>query len=248
MRSLKPLLAAFAVLVAVPIVVDATIQTQRAQQPISITINVTADLGADPVPSQSGGASGIVAKLTRGALVAPSFQAENVAFQTHDMIAQATNQGSILVRAEVSPNPSGTLLYGNDCSNPPAAPVPGQCSGVSITQAAGSKTVYHCIYEVVVDTTQASWTLDSGLFTDFFPQGSGSGEIAGTNVGYNGYISTATPKPTATPFIVFSDGTNWTTFAANADAKTYCVDLTVTIPAATAVGTYGSQAVYTLYY
>jgi len=251
MRNLRPFLLIFAIAAAIPVASNATIQTERAQIAISITITVTAPVGV-ALPSHAGddeavtGRSGIVASLQLDPKERPNkhYAAENLVFDTHNAVAQ--NQGSIGVQAEVTPNPSGTMLYGNNCQG--TSPTSGQCGSVAITQTSGTTEVYHCIYEVVIDTTEASWTLDNGLYTDFEPQGSGSGDIPGGDVAYNGYLSTGTPKPTATPFIVYSDGAAWVSFAANADAATYCVDLTVTIPASTAVGTYGSQAVYTLYY
>ncbi len=244
MRTRRPLLIAFVLLVALPIAVQATIQQQRAQIQIAITLNVTPYVGyhpAPPIDRDAGGAAGILAfaHLHVTDRRKPHFVSEGLVFDTHDVVAQ--NQAPALVQAEVSPNPNGTLLYGNNCQGSGAA-----CSAINITQAAGTTQLYSCVYQVIVDSKQPSWTLDSGLYTDFEPQGSGSGTIAGHYVAYNGYI--ATPKPTATPFIVYSDGTNWTTFAANSTAKTYCVDLTVTIPQSTVAGTYGSQAVYTLYY
>ncbi|MBV8153377.1 MAG: hypothetical protein JOY98_03100 [Candidatus Eremiobacteraeota bacterium] len=247
MKNIRPFLIVLGLLIVIPIAVEATIQQQRAQIGISLTINVTPYVGFNPPPpggQAAVSASGILASTTLNERERPNrYTAESLVFDDNKTYAKvvAANQKPVQVQAEVSPNPNGTLLYGNNCQGNP-----GICSSATVTQAAGTKVVYPCIYQVVVDSTQPSWTLDSGLYTDFEPQGSGSGIIPGGDVGYNGYLST--PKPTATPFIVYSDGVNWTTFAANALMKTYCVDLTITIPQTTVVGTYGSQAVYTLYF
>jgi hypothetical protein len=251
-KRIRPFLLAFAVLVAIPLVSQATIQQQRAQEQVSISINVTANpLGfvpnAQPAANVAAGAgsiapSGIIARFTAGDEVNPgAFHAENLHL-AGDGSLLAQNQGSVLIQAKVSPNPNATLLYPNNCGG--QFPQTGQCGVVSLPgQEAGTTVQYPCIYSVTVDTTQTSWTLQSGLFTDWF---NGGLSFQGKNVAYSGYITA--PGPTATPFIVFSDGQTWTSFAVNGGMKTYCVNLTVTIPIATTAGTYSSNAVYTLFY
>jgi hypothetical protein len=246
MKRMRPFLIAFAVLLAIPVIVQATIQQQRAQEQVTITINVTpAPLAM--LPKGHGAldrtGSGIVARLSGGNMSAgQGFHAESLKFVASNTVAQ--NQGAVLIQAEVSPNPNATLLYPSNCGG--QFPTSGVCGTVSLPgQTAGTTVVYKCVYDITVDTTQTSWTLESGLYTDWYD--GASQHFAGSYVGYSGYVSPS-PAPTATPFIVYSDGQAWTDFAINGGTKTYCVNLTVTIPAATAGGAYTSNAVYTLFY
>jgi hypothetical protein len=230
-RGLRPVVLLFSLFVGIPAMCLAAIQQQRAQIAVNITINVT------PNPLgfiQSPGANSfghVIAKMSLDrAETAASYRAESLSFDASNVVAQ--NQGAIKTEAEVSPNPLGTLLYSNS-------------PGVVYSQEAGTTVVYPCAYTVTVSTAQTNWSLDHGLFTDMELQG-GGGSWTGHDIANNSYIST--PHPTATPFIVYSDGQNWTLLQANGGTKTYCVDLTVTIPISTAGGTYSSNAVYTLLY
>jgi hypothetical protein len=240
MKGFRPFLIAFVCLVAIPAAVLATIQQQRSQISVTITIEVTPDpLAMQRKPAAadtSASIAGITAHLNLDAVGSPSrrrFSAEALSFSSSRMVAQS--QGAVKVEAAVSPNPNGTLLVSNQ-------------PGVIIPQTAGTTVVYPCIYTVSVDTTQTSWTLDHGLFSDFAPA-LGGAVYPGKDVGNNTHLSSATPRPTATPFQVFAnDGGVWASVGTGAGAKTYCVDLTVYIPPTTAQGTYSSNAIYTLFY
>jgi hypothetical protein len=105
---------------------------------------------------------------------------------------------------------------------------------------AGTAVTQPCIYTVTVHTTVTSWTLRQGLSGDF------ASGFPGTDLANNSYLQGATPQPTSTPFVVYP--TSWTVLASSGGIKTYCVDLTVTVPAAVAGGAYSTNAVYTIYY
>lgn len=231
MKRFRPALLFFVLLVAVPVVVLA-IQTQRAQIFVGITIFVTpAPLAyvhrspavADPQMTK------VITTLREVALGTHPFRAQNVRY-IGDVVAQS--QGAIRVEATVTPNPNATLLVSNQ-------------TGVTISQTAGTTQAYSCIYSVTVDTTVTNWTLNHGLYSDFYAL-SGS-HFAGGLVANNSYLST--PHPTATPFVVYSDdGNAWATLSTGSASKTFCVDLTVTIPSSTPGGAYESNATYTLLY
>jgi hypothetical protein len=246
MTRLRLAVLVLGLLVAIPVVVSAGFQTQRDQIDITITINVTpAPIALRALPSTGIGA-GIVARLSLNPSERPprAFRAENLVFELGNAVAQS--QGSVKVEAEISPNPNATMLYGNNCQG--NSPTTGTCSSWTTSQTAGTTQTYPCAYEVVVDTTVSSFTLDDGLYTNF-EQSGGSGSFAGGDVANNTYVSTATPQPTATPFLVYTtDGGQWAKVETGGYMRTYCVDLTVTIPSTTAQGTYSSNAVYTLYY
>lgn len=230
-RGFRPIVLLFSVLVGIPAICLASIQQQRAQIEVNITINVTPNPLGYAKPAGANSFGSVVAKLSvNHSESAKSYRAEAISFAAG---AVAQNQGAIKTEAEVSPNPLGTLLYSNS-------------PGVVLSQEAGTTVVYPCAYTVSVDTTQTNWSLDHGLYTDMQLQGGGSGSWTGHDIANNSYI--ATPHPTSTPFVVYSDGQNWTLLQANGGAKTYCVDLTVTIPITTAGGTYSTNAVYTLLY
>lgn len=233
MIRLRAAFITFGFLALIPIIVSAAFQTQRAQIEITITINVTPNPLGYATPGAASDTSGRVIAATlrlNRSEAASQYRAESLSFASN-VVAQ--NQGAVKVEASVSPNPLGTLLYSNQ-------------TGVIISQEAGTTVVYPCEYTVTASTTQAAWTLDHGLFTDFI-LGGGSASFAGGNVANNTHL--ATPRPTATPFVVYSDdGGTWTAAATGAHAETFCVDLTVKIPIATSGGTYSSNAVYTLFY
>ena len=90
------------------------------------------------------------------------------------------------------------------------------------------------------------WSLDHGLFTDFEDVMTGHVAFSGKLMFNNSHL--ATPLPVYTPFIVYSDGSNWTLLQANGGMKTYCVDLQITVPNNVLSGTYASNATYSLYY
>jgi len=237
MKHLRAAFIALAVLALLPLAALA-FQTQRAQIGITIVINVT------PNPLgyvQQGGATdmaGIIAKATlHGAppAIERAFEAQQLHFtqvNTGQMVAQV--QKSLRVEAEVTPNPTATLL---------TTDAPG--STVIVSAEAGVPTAFSCVYHVAIQTAVTSWTLKHGLATDFF-NGAGT-SFPGGSVANNTYI--AAPHPTATPFLVYStDGGIWANADVNTLSKTYCVDLTVSMPISTPQGTFSSNAIYTLYY
>lgn len=154
-----------------------------------------------------------------------------VDFVSGDLVAQV--QKAVRVQANVSPNPNATLLY----ANTPA---------VTINQTAGTTaTTPACVYKVTVDTpSTTSWTLDDGLSNDFITT-----TWPGKNLANNTYADGATPQPAATPFIVYSTNNNtWNPKEKASGMQTYCVTLTLTIPATVPGGAYSTNAIYTLYY
>ena len=242
MKRLRPYLLLFALFAAVPLVVDASIQQIRSQVSVTITLDVT-----NPVL----GATGHRAAAPFGGAIAvrdvvntnenpDRYAAENLSFVGGDVVAQAVKQGAVQVRASISPNPTGTLLYGG-CTAQPVG-----CSGVTIAATTGSVTTVTCPYTISVDTTKTNWSLDHGLFTDFEDVMSGTVAFSGKLMKNNTHL--ATPHPVYTPFIVYSDGQNWALVQANGGMKTYCVDLQITVPNSVLSGTYASNATYSLYY
>jgi hypothetical protein len=205
-------------------------------------LEVTNPLGMNAPHAPSVPGFGIVARtiLDKHA-VSPDgqFEAQNLALVGKDVVAQASQQGGVEVRASISPNPTGTLLYGG-C---PAQPV--GCSGVVIPVTAGTQTTVSCVYTISVDTTITNWSLDQGLYTDF-ENTSQVVSFSGTLLHNNSYLST--PLPQYTPFIVYSNGANWTLLQANGGMKTYCVNLQITVPTSVLTGDYSSNATYSLYY
>jgi hypothetical protein len=197
-------------------------QVQRDQISINVIVNVTPAAGYVPAPKQQQPAI-ISARLreARGS-------AQNVdELPAGILVAQATQQKALKVEAAVTPNPNATLLYGN---------VP----GVMMNATAGTTATQSCIYTVTVHTTVTSWTLREGLSGDF------ASGFPGTDLANNSYLQGATPQPTSTPFVVYP--TSWTVLASSGGIKTYCVDLTVNVPASVAGGAYSTNAVYTIYY
>lgn len=196
-------------------------QVQRDQISINIIINVT------PAPAYVPGAPAAPAVIT-ARLHEAKGSAQNVdALPEGELVAQATQQKALKVEATVTPNPLATLLYG---STP----------GVMMNATGGTTVTQPCIYTVTVHTTVTSWTLRQGLSGDF-----GSG-FPGTDLANNSYIQGAAPQPTSTPFVVYP--TSWTVLGSSGGIKTYCVDLSVTVPASVAGGAYSTNAVYTVYY
>jgi hypothetical protein len=205
------------------------IQSQRDQMFVAIIVNVTpapvamrapASTAQDAVPP-------IAARFALRARGAADGLDSTFAANAGALIAQSTNQSAIRVQAQVTPNPMGTLLTVNQ-------------SSVTMSGTAGTTIKQKCIYTVSVDTTVTSWTLREGLSSDFTTGWSG------TSLANDSYLQAATPAPTSTPFVVYPSA--WTILNSNSLAKTYCVDLTLTIPSTVAGGTYSTNAVYTLYY
>ena len=195
---------------------------QRDQIAVTIVVNVT------PAPRMAAYApSATTESNIRAAFSIDTKRALRAgALSLNHLVAQ--NQQAVRVEASVQPNPLGTLLTSN-------------LNSVSISATAGTTVVVPCAYTVTVDSTQATWYLKDGLYQDF------SSTFPGKSLANNTYITT--PQATATPFFVYADdGGVWYEVATNGLKKTYCVDLTLTIPVSVSGGTYSTNAVYTLYY
>ena len=215
------LFAAFLALATVAVALATFIQ-QRDQIAVTIIVNVT------PAPRMAAYAP----TATTDSHIRAAFSIDTKrtlragALSLNNLVAQ--NQQAVRVEASVQPNPLGTLLYSN-------------LNSVSISATAGTTVVVPCAYTVTVDSTMATWYLKDGLYQDF------SGTFPGKSLANNTYITT--PQATATPFFVYADdGGVWYQVATNGLKKTYCVDLTLTIPVSVSGGTYSTNAVYTLYY
>ena len=206
---------------------QALIQSQRSQIGISIVVNVTP--GPLSYETRTVGSSGVpiaahFALRARGSQDA----VDSVAIQgLTNMVAQAAAQHSLKVETKVTPNPAGTLLTSN-------------FSSVAMSGTAGTTITQPCIFTVAVKTTVTAWTLREGLSADL------TGGFPGKDIGNDSYLQGNTPQPTSTPFIVYP--TAWTILASSGQSKTYCVDLTITIPPTLPGGTYSTNAIYTLYY
>lgn len=198
------------------------VQTQRDQQSVYILVNVTpAPLGYRPVD-----VAARFADRAKGS--AASFDVA----QSLELVAQAMpTQQPVYVQAEVSPNPNATLLYSNNPS-------------VVINAVAGTTWSQTCAFTITAHpSATTSWHMDDGLSSDF------SSSFPGADLQNNTYVSTATPKPAATPFVVYPDNNNaWYEFTTGVGPQTYCVDLKLSIPASVPQGAYSTNAVYTLYF
>lgn len=209
---------------------SAFLQTQRDQIAIFIQVNVT----PAPIVYRSARQAPITIAahfLSRGRGSSQLVDAPNL--RLGDMVAQSQAQSAVRVQASVSPNPNATLLY----SNVPT---------VIINQTAGTTaTTPVCVYTVTVDTlSTTSWTLDDGLSGDFIKT-----NWLGSSLANNTYLQAGTPQPTATPFIVYATNNNsWNPKEKASGMQTYCVTLTLSIPATVPGGTYSTNAIYTLYY
>jgi len=215
----------------------AAIRTQQDQIGITVVVNVAGTpiaYAPHQAPPSSGGGV-IAANISLRAVptvLQRGFHAESLQFidGSSKVIAQAQVQHGLLVQAEVTPNPNATLLY----SNNPVVTMPTAAPGQTVTSS--------CAFQVTVDSTK-SWSLEQGVSNDF------SSSFPGKNLANNTYVLTATPHPTATPYAVYADdGGVWTVIESGLTAMTYCVDLTVTVPASVTDGTYSTNAVYTLFF
>jgi hypothetical protein len=227
MSRLQRLALAFAVVVLGAIVLSprshaGLAQQQRDQIAINVIVNVTPAAGFVPPPAQQ---VPIAARLHLRESRGSDQNVDAFVSQSGELVAAA--QKSLKVTAQVTPNPNATLLYGN---------IP----GVQMTGTAGTTIQQSCIYTVTVHTTITTWTLREGLSGNF------AAGFPGTDLANNSYIQGATPQPTSTPFIVYP--TSWSILGQSGGIKTYCVDLSLTIPATVPGGTYSTNAVYTLYY
>ncbi len=217
--------------------VKATIQSQQMQIALNISVDVigTPIVGYAPhqAPAQAGAPS-IASALRRAApSMQRAFSAEGIHFEGDStLVAQA--QHSVLVQAEVTPNPKGTILVSN---------VP----NVSMTAAPGQTVTVQPLCSLTVSVNMSTaWSLEEGVATDL--TSGGGATLPGTALANNTYKLAATPQPKPTPYIVYAtDGSVWSGLASGTAITTYCVDLTVTVPASTTDGIYSTDAVYTLF-
>lgn len=199
--------------------------SQRAQWTVYILVNVTG-LAKAPAPVRRSD-DAIAARFTlRAKGSQPNVDSEALNGMTN-LVAQ--NQQAVRVQADVTPNPNATLLVSN-------------LTNVTLSGTAGTTITQSCAYTVTSNAaTVTSWTIKQGLASDFV-----SGSWPGGDLANNSYLQAGTPQPTATPFFVYP--TNWSIMATNGHQQTYCVDLTLTIPATVTTGAYSTTAVYTLWY
>jgi hypothetical protein len=221
--------------------VKATIQSQQMQIFLNISVDVVGTPIVGYVPHQAPAQAGVPSIASALRRAAPSmqraFSAEGLHFTGDStLVAQAAGvQHNVLVQAEVTPNPKGTILVSN---------VP----NVSMTAAPGQTVTVQplCSLQVSVNMSTA-WSLEEGIATDL-TLGGGSATLPGTALTNNTYKLAATPQPTSTPYIVYAtDGSVWSGLASGTAITTYCVDLTVTVPPSTTDGVYSTDAVYTLF-
>lgn len=245
MKRMRLFLVLFTLAAAMPVIVDASLQSQRAFITVNIALNVFNVLGMR-APGATNSGSAIAARLIvnkdedpRNYANAESLSFSDGQFVGGQVVAQAVKQGAVEVRASISPNPQGTLLYAS-CTG-----IPVGCPGVTENVTAGTQSTIACAYDVVVDTTQTAWTVEHGLVTDF--------ENTLNQVAFSGHLlynnsHIGAPLPVYTPFIVYSDGQSWIVMGASGGMKTFCVDLQITVPNSVLTGVYNSNAYYSLYY
>jgi hypothetical protein len=228
--------------------VKATISTQQAQLGFTIIVNVSPSpmpsatptpplLGYAPQQAQSTGGRPSIGSLSVRRItpdLARGFHAENLRFEGGStLVAQAQVQHSVLVQAEVTPNPKATILY-TDVGGSGG-------SSVTLNQIAGTTEQYPCAFTVTVDML-TTWILDEGISNDF------ATDFPGKDLANDTYNQVATPLPTSTPYVVYADdGSVWSQMATGTTKTTYCVTLTLTVPGTTPEGTYSTNAIFTLF-
>jgi hypothetical protein len=217
-------LTAILVLWKTPSIGGLSIQ-QRSQQTVYILVNVTG-IARNRTPARPVQDDAIAARFAlRAKGSQPSVDA--VAFSGATTLVAQT-QRAVRVEAEVTPNPNATLLVTNQ-------------SNITLNGTAGTTITQQCAYTLTSNAvTISSWTIKQGLASDF------TTSWPGRNLANNSYLQAATPQPTATPFVVYPSA--WTIMATNGNQKTYCVDLTLTIPSTIPTGAYSTTAVYTIWY
>ena len=147
-------------------------------------------------------------------------------------LVMPSSQAAVPVQANVQPNPSGTLLT--------VTP-----SFVSISAQAGAGPAFFpCAYTLSVSPSPTQfWSLESGLTADF------SASFNGNSLAENLHVGAPPVPENYTPFTVYPDNNNaWSLAATGTGPLVLCVDLQLTIPVTVHSGTYGSTAVYTLYF
>lgn len=199
-------------------------QQQRAQQTVYILVNVTglayAPQAAAPPEQRSGTIAARFAMRAKGSQPSVDTAVNNLS----SLVAQT--QTSTRVQAEVTPNPNATLLVANQ-------------TNIVLNGTAGQTVRATCVYSITSNAAAiSSWTIRQGLANDF------TTGWPGTALANNSYL--VTPLPAATPFVVYPSA--WTNMASSGNTKTYCVDLTLTIPSSVPTGAYSTTAVYTMWY
>ncbi len=205
------------------------IQTQRTMRSVYILVNVTpAPLGYVPATSNADdrGIDLRIALHQRGGGTEEQLRSDGEGVLV--AMAPPTNQQGVKVEAEVSPDPNATLLTTDQPS-------------VVFNAVAGTTVSQPCAYRVTVHTTITRWTLRHGLSNDF-----SASTFPGGSLSNNSYNISATPNPSATPFVVYP--AQFVPLATDGGIKTYCVDLTLAVPVGVPQGAYSTSAVYTLYY
>ncbi|MGC2131369.1 MAG: hypothetical protein WA629_14890 [Candidatus Aquilonibacter sp.] len=249
MKRAQLLLAALAIGILALVLtqpVKATIASQQQQIGMLIIVVVSPNpLGYVPHQAPAGNAApAVVSSLSRHRVtpsLARGFQAEGLHFEqgSSTLVAQAQVQHSVLMQAEVTPNPKATILYTQEPLGTPA-------NSVTLNATAGTTTQYPCAFYVIVDMN-TTWSLEEGLASEMTASSGGS-TFPGKDVANNTYISSATPKPTSTPYVVYpDDGKSWSLLGSGTSMTTYCVTLTITVPAETPATTYSDNAIYTLF-
>jgi hypothetical protein len=147
-----------------------------------------------------------------------------------EIVAQTQAQNSVGVRAKVTPNPLATILTANQYS-------------ANVNAVAGQTKSFPCLFSVTVHTATAKWVLDGGLSNDFTTSWPGS------DLSYAMYVGAAPSPETYTAFVVYPDNNNVgpAVLPNGAGTQTYCVDLSLSIPATVPSGAYSTTAVYSLY-
>lgn len=219
--------------------VKATIATEQAQISILVVVDVIPPTPSPTpllvyAPHQGATTAGDKPVITGLSLrrMTPAlqreFRAENLQLGPN-IVAQAQVQNPLLVQAQVTPNPKATDIYSNT-------------GGVTIGPvASGSSLQVPCAFTVSVGMPGA-WSIQEGVTSDF------ASDFPGKDLANNTYLQANTPLPTSTPYIVYADdGSQWSQLSSGNALTTYCVTLTVTVPAGVPSGPYSTYAVYTLY-
>jgi len=148
----------------------------------------------------------------------------------HFDVAQVSKQGAIPVQANVIANPTGNLLTTST-------------NTVTFSQMAGTTATYPCAYHVKVTTAVTSWTLYTGLSSDF------DASMNGNTLSWMDYNGTPPTNPVFQNFVVYPDNNNaWQSDRRGSTTFDECVDLKFTIPIPVPGGSYSTNAIYSLYY
>ncbi|TAM59686.1 hypothetical protein EPN52_07045 [bacterium] len=206
------------------------ITAMRAQKSVYVLINVTPSPIVYRPRSTPHGHGGHYA-FGLAAARASTREAGWVADTDPVQVAQVSAQGAVPVQANVTPDPTSSLLHTNTAA-------------ISLSGTAGTTIKAACAFTVTVGTTAPSWTLYTGLSADF-----AGTTFPGSDLAYNMYVTTPASPETYTAYVVYPDNNNnWAVATPGNSPATYCVDLQLTIPGSVPGGSYSSNAVYSLYY